>query len=560
MVPRHDGNPTMLKRYVCACIPLLLLPSLALPQLAPGVITGREWPSIKFTFERNLEYAQADGRSLLLDLYIPHTGYQTPGSQPAVRLPVIVWLHGETGQFAGRYPSPIARMVGNGYAVASIDYRSSAEATPAQQLEDCRAAIRWLRANAGKYSLEADQIGVWGISEGGRLAALLATSAGLKNADPASSVQAVVDFSGPVNDKGLNPASFAAKENAPSMIVHGDNDKVVPFQQSQALDAALRKAGANSTLRVVKGAGHDFKQLRQGDSAELVNNFLDQYLKNGKHERIWLIRIDPPDDAWVDPIIDEPAGTRYVTFAAPSLGPGRMASYLIYLPPDYQKAPAKRYPVLYYFHGGGGSQRVGDIWVQKLDAAIKAGVCPPMIAVSIEGLPNGRFLDSPDGTTPIESVIMNDLIPNVDANYRTIPRRGARALEGLSMGGYGAFHFGFKFPEMFSMISGICSGVSDPHAPARPNTPRRVETAYDLANNPFILAEKNLAAIKGRFKIRSVVGTEDFTLEVNKAFDARLTELGIPHEFKLVPHVSHGYKEYYEILDFSFFKTIATTM
>jgi acetyl esterase/lipase len=155
----------MLKRYVCACIPLLLLPSLALPQLAPGVITGREWPSIKFTFERNLEYAQADGRSLLLDLYIPHTGYQTPGSQPAVRLPVIVWLHGETGQFVGRYPSPIARMVGNGYAVASIDYRSSAEATPAQQLEDCRAAIRWLRTNADKYSFEADQIGVWGISE-----------------------------------------------------------------------------------------------------------------------------------------------------------------------------------------------------------------------------------------------------------------------------------------------------------------------------------------------------------------------------------------------------------
>jgi acetyl esterase/lipase len=550
----------MHKTSVCACLSLLLLPSLALSQVAPGVIPGREWPSIKFTFDRNLEFAQADGRSLLLDLYIPHASNQTPGSQPAVRLPVLVWLHGETGQFAGRYPSPIARMVGNGYAVASIDYRSSAEATPAQQLEDCRAAIRWLRTNADKYSFDADQIGVWGIGEGGRLAALLATSAGLKEADPASRVQAVVDFFGQVDNKGLSPASFAAKDNAPVMIVHGDNDKAVPVQQSEALDAALRKAGANSTLRIVKGAGHEFRQLRQGDAAELVNNFLDQNLNGGKHERIWLIRIDPPDDAWVDPIIDEPAGTRYVTFAAPSLGPGRMASYLIYLPPDYQKAPAKHFPVLYYFHGGGGSQRVGDIWVQKLDAAIKAGVCPPMIAVSIEGLPNGRFLDSPDGTTPIESVIINDLIPNVDANYRTIPRRGARALEGLSMGGYGAFHFGFKFPEIFSMISGICSGVSDPQAPARPNTPKRVETAYDLANNPFTLAERNLAAIKGRFKIRSVVGTEDFTLEANKAFDARLTELGIPHEFKLVPHVSHGYKEYYEILDFSFFKTIATTM
>ncbi len=549
----------MLKQSAGVCVLLLLLATVAPAQFASGVIPGREWPSTKFTFDRSLEYTQVDGRSLLLDLYIPHAGYQTDGSQPKVLLPVIVWLHGEEGRFAGRYPSPVARMVGNGYAVASIDYRSLAEANHTQQLEDCRAAIRWLRVNADKYSLDADHIGVWGVSEGGRLAALLGMPAGLKEADPASRVQAVVDFSGPVNDDGLNPASYATKDSAPIMIVHGDSDKVVPLRQSQTLDAALRKAGANSTLTVIKSAGHDFKQLRQGDSVDRVDNFLDEHLKGGRHdERIWLGKIDPPDDSWVDPIIDEPEGTRYVTFAAPSLGPGRMASYLIYLPPGYEKAPSKRYPVLYYFHGGGGSQRVGDIWVQKLDAAIKADVCPPMIAVLIEGLPSGRYLDSADGKTPIESVIIKDLIPNVDANYRTIPRREARAVEGMSMGGYGVFHFGFKYPETFSLISAMCAGVSAPGAAPRQGAPRRVETAYDRANNPFTLAEKNLAAIKGRFKIRMVVGTDDFTLEANKAFDARLATLGIEHDFRIVPNVSHGYKEYYEILDFSFFKTIAT--
>ncbi len=56
-----------------------------------------------------------------------------------------------------------------------------------------------------------------------------------------------------------------------------------------------------------------------------------------------------------------------------------------------------------------------------------------------------------------------------------------------------------------------------------------------------------------------VVGADDFTLDANKAFDAHLTALGIQHDSRIVPHVSHGYKEYYEILDFSFFKTIATT-
>jgi endo-1,4-beta-xylanase len=123
------------------------------------------------------------------------------------------------------------------------------------------------------------------------------------------------------------------------------------------------------------------------------------------------------------------------------------------------------------------------------------------------------------------------------------------------MGGYGAFHLGFKYPEVFGMISGLCNGVSVPgtSAPGRPPA-----TPGDLAANPFVLAEKNLAAIRGRMPIRIIVGTEDFTLAANEAFHAHLTKLGIPHEYKILPGVSHGYKEYYERLDFSFFKTIAT--
>ena len=125
---------------------------------------------------------------------------------------------------------------------------------------------------------------------------------------------------------------------------------------------------------------------------DVVDNFLDKRLKGGSHVRFWLGKIDPPNDAWVDPIIDEPVGTRYMTFSAASLGPGGQASYLIYLPPDYEKNRNMRYPVLYFLHGAGGSQRVGDRWVQKLDAAIESGDAPPMIAVLVEGLPQGRYL------------------------------------------------------------------------------------------------------------------------------------------------------------------------
>ncbi len=288
-----------------------------------------------------------------------------------------------------------------------------------------------------------------------------------------------------------------------------------------------------------------------------VNNFLDQQLKGGAHVRFRLLKIDVPDDAWVDPIIDEPVGTKYMTFPAASLGPNGLASYLIYLPPGYESSTSKRYPVLYYLHGGGGSQRVCDIWVQKLDAAIRAGTIPPMISVSVQGLPGGRFLDSTNGTTPIESVIMKDLIPHIDATYRTIPKRESRVLEGLSMGGYGVFHLGFKYPELFGMISGLCNGVPPP-GKKYDGTAAPPASASDQAADPYTLAQNNLEMIKGHTKIRMIVGTEDFTLAANEAFHAYLTRLGIPHDYKLVPGISHGYKEYYQVHDFSFFKSVAT--
>jgi len=508
-----------------------------------------EWPETNLVIEYNQEYARIGDKGLTLDLYRPKV---TKGP-----LPVLVWIHGEEGRFAGKYPCPIASMVGNDYAVASIDYRSSGEAKFPAQIEDCKAAIRWLRANAAKYNLDQSHFGAWGFSEGGRLAVLLGTSGEVKefegaggNADQSSRVQAVVDFCGPASlgkDASENPVRFASSSAPPVLILHGEGDNTVASKQSKSLDAALRKAGVKSTFSLVKGAGHEFKQLRQGEQVELVNKFLDEQLKGGGHVRFMLLKIDPPSDAWVDPIIDEPTGTKYELFPAHSLGANGQASCLVYLPPDYEKSPAKRYPVLYYLHGANGGQRVCDGYVQKLDAAIRAGTIPPMICVSVEGLPIGGYLDSADGKRPIESVIMKDLIPHIDATYRTIPRREARVLEGLSMGGGGVFHLGFKYPEMFGMISGMCNGVG-----AAPPA-----SASNL-DNPYTLAAKNLEAIKGRTPMRITVGTRDFTLPNNEAFHAYLLKIGLPHEYNVVTGISHGYRPYYAILDFSFFKTVAT--
>ena len=103
-----------------------------------------------------------------------------------------------------------------GYAVAAINYRFSQHAIFPAQIQDCKAAIRWLRANAQKYGLDSDHFGAWGSSAGGHLVALLGTTAGVKelegpggNADQSSRVQAVVDWYGPTDLLVGRPKGFA---------------------------------------------------------------------------------------------------------------------------------------------------------------------------------------------------------------------------------------------------------------------------------------------------------------------------------------------------------------
>jgi hypothetical protein len=93
---------------------------------------------------------------------------------------------------------------------------------------------------------------------------------------------------------------------------------------------------------------------------------------------------------WIDPDKSEPAGTHYRLFATPSRGPNTEGSHLIYLPPDYETAKTRRYPVLYFLHGGGGSQRSGlGAWlVEKVDGKIRAGALPPFIIVLPQALPD----------------------------------------------------------------------------------------------------------------------------------------------------------------------------
>jgi acetyl esterase/lipase len=279
-------------------------------------------PAFQFTLAqtsaqtfRNIEYARADGKSLLLDLYLP------AGS--AAELPVIVWVHGggwATGDKGDG--GPAARMTARGYAVASINYRLSWEARFPAQIEDCKAAIRWLRANASRYNLDPNRIGVWGSSAGGHLAALMGTSGdvrelegGLGNATQSSRVQAVIDWYGPADllkmqseslacsvidhNSPVSPESlllgcpiqicpdrarrassvtYATADDPPFLIMHGTADCLVPPLQSRDLSDALEAAGVDATLKFIQGAGHGGDEFELAENQKLVNDFFDKHL------------------------------------------------------------------------------------------------------------------------------------------------------------------------------------------------------------------------------------------------------------------------------------------
>jgi acetyl esterase/lipase len=242
---------------------------------------------------RHIAYVTNGHERQILDLFIP------PGATG--RLPLIIWVHGGAWKAGSKENCPALRYLQRGYAVASINYRLSQHAIFPAQIEDCKAAVRWLRAHANEHNLDPDRFAAWGSSAGGHLVALLGTSGEVKAFDVGanlafpSRVQAVVDFFGPTDftqmskfappnapfdhdatdspeslliggavqqnkDKAAkaSPISYVSKDDPPFLIMHGDKDNLVPYQQSELLRDALRKSGVPVTLKIIEGAGHGF--------------------------------------------------------------------------------------------------------------------------------------------------------------------------------------------------------------------------------------------------------------------------------------------------------------
>ena len=230
---------------------------------------------------RDLEYARPEGSPQLLDLYLP--GKESPDP-----LPVVVWVHGGGWLNGSKENAKSASWLATrGFAVASINYRLSTEARWPAQIDDCRDAVRWLRANAEKYRLDRDHIGAFGSSAGGHLVALMGTRPYPGGEKDTSRIQAVCDWFGPselltmppnmkgdvANSNGAKLLGATVKEvpemakeasaldnvsagDVPFLIMHGGNDPNVPIEQSRKLHEALMKAGVASEFHIVDGGGH----------------------------------------------------------------------------------------------------------------------------------------------------------------------------------------------------------------------------------------------------------------------------------------------------------------
>ena len=279
---------------------------------AQGRRRRMEFPDVNIV--RDVLYKRVNGRDLRLDIYSPKS--------IAHPLPVVLWIFGNRWSRGSKNRPPPLNFISQGYIIVSIDYRLSGEAPFPAAIEDCKAAVRWIRANAAAYHFDSDHIGAWGHSAGGHLAALLGTSGGVAdlegdgdNSTLSSRVQAVCDMSGPSDilqfyeavsnsNEGMariarssieqllggsveqnrakaiaaSPTTYVSKDDAPFLIIHGENDMTIPVSQSELLASKLKAAGVHVTLIVAENRGHG---VGGPAFAPEINSFFDKYLKPG---------------------------------------------------------------------------------------------------------------------------------------------------------------------------------------------------------------------------------------------------------------------------------------
>jgi acetyl esterase/lipase len=296
ILPVYDAKVRLFLLFLVIC------PALACCQEAP--------PGFKIV--RDLDYVGTGNKRQMLDLYLPESKTSKPR-------PLVVYIHGGGWENGSKNQADVLLNLikGRDFAGASINYRLTDEAVWPAQIHDCKAAIRALRAHAAENQINPDKIAVFGISAGGHLASMLGVTGSAKELEgelgphlsQSSGVTCVLDFCGPSNfltfagegtiinvddpktglskliggtvkqkpdvARNASPVNHITSDDAPFLIIHGDNDNIVRYAQATEFEAALQKAKIPATLITGTDGGHVFFSA---PLFERMSAFLDRHL------------------------------------------------------------------------------------------------------------------------------------------------------------------------------------------------------------------------------------------------------------------------------------------
>lgn len=564
-------------------------------------VPRREWHDVRFA-----KSPGADAREQSLDVYAPATGE---------RRPIVVWFHGG-GMKGGdkAHPGIIVLkpdfFVSRGFVFVSANYRLAPHHVHPAQAEDTAAALAWVHDHAAEYGGDAGKVTVIGMSAGAHLAAVVATNErflATRGKSPAIIAGAVILDIGSFDIPGLKEQ---AGERAPEMypyafpgggkledwkdcspIYHVRPEKKVPplllyyvegrdhhARENERFAKLVKESGGQAVVLSASGKTHLSIEAEIGTRTDSVTTAILRFIETHAQERQGATTgrsrttgkaievaqaLTNPSKASEPKSADAASGPKWVTRSveAPrvefrtfeSKAAATSVSFHVFTPEIYDTEQERRFPVLYWLHGtGGGLAGIAPLSAY-FDRAIRDGKIPPMLIVFPNGLASSMWSDSKDGAVPMETVVVKELVPHIDATFRTIASREGRMIEGFSMGGYGAARLGFKDADLFGAVSILAGGPLDlefqgPRALENPAERDRIlaqvfggDMGFFREQSPWMLAERYAAEARVRpIRIRVVVGGRDVTAELNQKLSERLTALKITHTFTEVPDIGHS--------------------
>jgi len=248
---------------------------------------------------------------------------------------------------------------------------------------------------------------------------------------------------------------------------------------------------------------------------------------------------------WVNPPKKQYENLFHATFKSPSMKLD--IGYNIYLPSSYQTKKNKRFPVIYYLHGGRpGSESKSIALVPYIHSAMKNKKVEDMIYVFVNGGKMSHY-NMPDLNSMGEDIFIRELIPHIDTTYRTISHRSARGIEGFSQGGRGTTRIMFEYPELFLSAAPGGSGYETEKKISESGGYENPKLFFGPGYNTWDRARKYAKTKQPSLKIMFHVGTKGFNYQNNLDYMKFMDELAIPYQKTIVPDVPHSAKKIYEL-------------